>query len=40
MNFSRQNITERDIAAIGNKIGIPAPNIIVMNTMFIMAEYL
>jgi hypothetical protein len=40
MNFSRQNIAESEIAAIGKRIGIPAPNIMVMNTIFMMLEYL
>jgi len=40
MNFSKQKKHERDTAAIGNNIGIPAPNIIAMNTIFMIAEYL
>jgi hypothetical protein len=40
MYFSKQEKQERDIAAIGNRIGIPDPNIIVMNTIFNMVEYL
>jgi|TARA_B110000285_G_C15117741_1_gene615184 hypothetical protein len=40
MNFSKFKKNVRDKAAIGKRIGIPAPNIIVMNTIFKMVEYL
>jgi hypothetical protein len=40
MNFSRQKKQERETAAIGKRIGMAAPNIMVMKTMFMMLEYL